>query len=88
MGVKSYIVVHDGITLPNYKRDAIKKGVVVELDEKIGEGYCKRGFLLDAKQAAKADPTAKLKAENEALKLEVADLKAENDALAKAAKAK
>ena len=77
MGIKSYIVVHDGITLPNYERDAIKKGVVVELDEKIGEGYCRRGFLLDAKTAAKADPTAALKAENEALKAELAALKAE-----------
>jgi len=75
MAKKVYVVQTSGISLPGYNRDQIQAGVSVELDSKVGEGFCERGFLMDAKKAAPSDGLDSLKAENKALKAEIAALK-------------
>lgn len=81
MAKKTYIVIHDGITLPDYSRNQIKKGVAVDLDQKTGDAYCKRGFLMDAKKAAKTDSSDSLRDENRELKARIDKLEAENKVL-------
>ena len=76
MAKKIYVVQTSGITLPGYGREEIKVGVTVELDSKVGEGFCERGFLMDAKKAAPSDGLDSLRAEVTALKKENAELKA------------
>lgn len=77
MTKKVYILKTVGITIPNYDRKDLKVGMSVSLDEKVGDKFAKRGFLVKANAAAtKADKTnTALEKANKTLteKLAVAD---------------
>lgn len=79
----SYILKTVGVNLPGYKRSELKIGMVVVLDEKVGDGYSKRGLLkkgLEVKDAKNEEITelkkikATLEKENGELKSEVKNL--------------
>lgn len=73
----NYILNTVGIQIPGYERKDLKVNMSVVLDEKVGDGFVKRGFLTKASDAVSKDDKAiaKLKAENEALKAELEKLK-------------
>ena len=51
MADKVYILKTVGINLPNYDRKDLKVGMSVTLEEKVGDGFAKRGFLTKATAA-------------------------------------
>ena len=87
----NYILKTVGITLPDYKRENLKVGMSVELEEKVGDKFASRGFLVKAGEAKPNTTIEKLKDENaaltkdnEALTEKVAALTKDNEALKKA----
>lgn len=73
----NYILNTVGITLPGYKRSDLKIGKCVTLDEKVGDGYAKRGFLTKGDKVASVQDhkLEALKKENDELKKELEALK-------------
>ena len=71
------------VALPKYDRKDLKIGMSVELDQKIGDAFAKRGFLVKANAAAsKTDKGSEaLKKENETLKEANAALEEANKSL-------
>lgn len=65
------------MSFPDHKRSEIKMGAVIKLDTEVGDKFAKRGFLVKGSKIESNDEKiiAKLKAENEALKAEIAKLK-------------
>ena len=91
MAKKIYILKTVGITLKGYKREDLKVGMSVNVEEKVGDAYAKKGLLVKADAVApksNADDLAKaneqLTKELEGVKSELAESQKANEDLTKA----